>query len=414
MINCSGIVFAKILKNLKLSDYTGYTDQYPPFGSWSDLKNKNKTIFDAWKWVAQDKHDIDLFVNVPFCKVKCSFCFLPVICTGHNKKNIDKTFDSYLEYLQKEISLLAPIFKKRTFNSLYIGGGTPSMMSVKQIEKFFALLRKNFKFSAKAQILAEISPEIGQKELTAFKKCGINRLCIGVQTMSPQTLHEVQREQKNNSFERTYKLAKKTGIKKINVDLICGLPNQSDKSFIHDLKTVAALRPDQIHLNIFATTPYTIYSLKGGKAINEKKIKKLREKGFNMLFNLGYKKLDSDAVGLTLKSKNFQTADLREKKSLLGIGIGSVSRAWSRLRYINTIDWAGYRRNLSSKTLPAKKGIQTSLKDEMIHFILESLNFEPAVLLFKDFKGTFKKDLPSIFSDELKELKNRGIFVDKT
>jgi len=412
MIKCSGVLFAKILRNLKQLDYTGYTDQYPPFGSWQDLKDKNETVINSWTAAIKDKHPIDLFVNVPFCKIKCAFCFLPVICTGHNRENIDKAFDTYLKYLEKEIFLLAPIFKKRTLNSLYLGGGTPSMMNVKQIEKFFIILRKNFKFSHNAQMLIEISPEIGLAEIKAFKKCGVNRLCIGVQTMDQKTLNKVQRTQKNHSFERTYKLAQKTGIKKINVDLICGLPNQSDESFIYDLKAVALLKPDQIHLNIFAATPYTIYSIKGGKPINETKIKDLRNRGFDILFKLGYKKLDSDSVGLTLNSKNFQTSDLRDKKSLLGIGVGSVSRAWSKLRYINTINWAKYRKDLDEKKLPVKTGAQTSVKDEMIHFILESLNFEPAVLLFKDFKKTFKKDLTLMFPNELKELKRQGVFVD--
>ncbi len=413
MIKCSGVLFAKILSNLQKLDYTGYTQQYPPFGSWPNLEKKNKAVINAWTAVSKDKGNIDLFINVPFCKVKCAFCFLPVICTGHKRQHIDKAFDTYLNYLEKEIALLTPIFKKRNFNSLYIGGGTPSMMNLKQIEKFFTLLRKNFKFKNKAQMLMEISPEIGLKEIKAFKKNGINRLCIGVQTMNQETLHKVQRTQKDDSFEQTYKLAQKMGINKINVDLICGLPNQSDESFIHDLKTVASLKPDQIHLNIFSTTPYTIYSMKGGKPINEKKIKKLQEEGFKILFKMGYKKLDSDSVGLTLKSKNYQTSDLKNKKSLLGIGIGSVSRAWSHLRYINTINWAQYRKDLALEILPAKKGIQTSIKDEMIYFILESLNFEPAILLFKDFKKTFKKDLAAIFPLELDELKNQGVFVDK-
>jgi len=157
------------------------------------------------------------------------------------------------------------------------------------------------------------------------------------------------------------------------------------------------LKPDQIHLNIFAATPYTIYSIKGGKPINEEKIKKLRARGFKILFKLGYKKMDSDTVRLTLNSKNFQTADLRDKKSLLGLGIGSVSRAWGRLRYINTIDCPQYRKDPFSKTLPVKKGRQTSQRAEMIHFVIESLNFEPAILLFKDLKKTFKKDLSTIF-----------------
>ncbi len=412
MIKCSGIVFGKILSDFKKMDYTGYAEQYPPFASWLNLKNKNKTIIKAWTAAAKDKHDLDLFVNIPFCKKKCSFCFLPVICLGSDKTHIDKEIDSYLKYLEKEINLLASIFKKRTFSSIYIGGGTPSIMSVKHINETFTLLRKNFTFSKKAQILTEISPNIDIKKLNAFKQCGVNRLCIGVQTMNPQILKNVHRIQKSNSFTKTYKLAQKVGIKKINIDLICGLPNQSSESFINDVKTVAALKPDQIHLNIFAVTPYTIYFKKGGKPINETKIEKLRNEGFKILFKFGYKKLDSDAVGLTLNSKNFQTADLKEKKSLLGIGIGSVSRAWKNLRYINTISWTQYQKNLTSKILPTKTGIRISLKDEMIYFILESLNLEPAVLFFKDFKKTFKKDLPLVFSDELKELQKQGVFVD--
>lgn len=413
MIKCSDALFTKILFSLKKMDYTGYSEQYPPFGSWPDLKNKNKTVINAWKAAAKAKHNLDLFVNIPFCEVKCSFCFLPVICVGQNKKHIESEINSYLKCLEKEASLFSPVFKKRNFRTLYIGGGTPSIMSVNQIKRFFAIIRKNFQLPESAQILTEIHPDnLDIKKLNAFKQCGVNRLCIGVQTMNSLILKTVQRKQKINSVIEAYKSAQKAGIKKINIDLICGLPGQTGKSFIHDLKEVENLKPDQIHLNIFSATPYTIYSKKGGKPIDENRAEKLREDGFNILIKLGYKKLDADSVGLTPNSKNFQTADLCEETSLLGLGIGAVSRAWKNIRYINTINRTQYQKNIEAGILPTERGIKTSLKDEMIYFILESLNIEPAVLFFKDFKRTFKKDLPSIFPEELKEIQKRGVFTD--
>ena len=85
-------IFDEILAKLKALDYTGYSEQYPPFGSWNELDKSNTKLRKAWKKTLLDNSDTGLFVNIPFCRKKCSFCFLPVICVGNDSKTIDKFF----------------------------------------------------------------------------------------------------------------------------------------------------------------------------------------------------------------------------------------------------------------------------------------------------------------------------------
>ena len=117
-------------------------------------------------------------------------------------------------------------------------------------------------------------------------------------------------------------------------------------------------------------------------------------------------------MGRTHKSKNIQTNDLCLKKSILGLGPGAISRAWSAFRYINIVSWKNYKTSLNKGFLPAERGIQTTLKDEMIYFAIEKLS-NTGELRFKDFKKLFNEDFEDVFPNESQKLKFYGAAFSK-
>ncbi len=413
MISINHKIFDKILDKLKELDYTGYSEQYPPFGSWNKLEPSQAKIKKAWEKTLLDNSDMGLFVNIPFCRRKCVFCFLPVVCVGNNQETIDGFFEDYFKTLEKEAGAYSGIFKNRAFETLYIGGGTPSLMNPPQINKFFQLLNLKFNLKKTRQIILEIHPQdINREKVEAFKKHKVSRVCLGVQSMDEKVLTKIKRRQNFNEIKKAYAVLLKADIKEVNIDLICGLPGQNETSFLSDLKIISKLKPDQIHINSFISTPYTIHSIQGGEKPNYEKIEKTRKKAFRFLNALGYIKIDSDSMGRTHKSKNIQTTDLCLKKSILGLGPGAISRAWSAFRYINIVSWKNYKTSLNKGFLPAERGIQTTLKDEMIYFAIEKLS-NTGELRFKDFKKLFNEDFEDVFPNESQKLKFYGAAFSK-
>ena len=299
MLNCSQPALEKLLSGLKALDYTGYAEQYPPFGSWNTFKLSRKTLSDIWRGSLSDGIETGLYVNIPFCKIKCDFCFLPVTVTGPDETAIRGEFSSYFGLLKKEAGMLANIFSSASLKTLYIGGGTPSLMTPEEIGRLFSLLHSNFHFSPKAQVTTEIHPETADiSVLKAFKSGGVNWLCIGAQSLNSGVLSKAGRRQDMGAVIRAYKNARRAGIEGINIDLICGLPGQTEKSFLKDVKIIADLRPDESHLNTFIVTPYTLYGRRGGKPDAPEITERLKEKGFALLAAKGYKKLHYDSAGL--------------------------------------------------------------------------------------------------------------------
>jgi len=281
------------------------------------------------------------------------------------------------------------------------------MMSPEEVHVFFKILRENFNIEKKAQIIAELHPQdVNRERIEAFLANGLNRSCLGVQSMDERVLTEVKRKQNIHQVKRAYSILKKHGVP-VNVDLIVGLPRQSEKSFFSDFSEILPLMPDQIHLNAFICTPYTLYSMLGGKPPDYAKIEKLRLKAFQKLFEIGYKKIDSDSAGITPHSRNFQTTDLWKKKSLLGMGPGAISHAYGKMRYINYMVWKDYFSRLKKGNIPIERWVKMSLRDEMIYYVVERLSNEKNINL-EEFRKFFGRDFLKTFFAEWHTLKNSG------
>lgn len=408
MINVKPRVFDKILEKFRELDYTGYVEQYPPFASWEKISSPAEFAAKAWKESLKEPASLDLFVNIPFCARKCLFCFLPVVCVGENPEKRRRFVEKYLAALEKEAGFYSGLFGKRKFSTLYVGGGTPSILEPAQINSFFDFLKKFFSFSEKAQFVIEVYPrDINKKIASEFAKNGVTRACLGVQSLDRQVLTETKRRQDEKEVRKAFGVLRESGIAKINIDLICGLPRQSEESFMKDLKTVVRLRPDQVHVNAFINTPYTAYSMKGGKPPDYGRIEAVRKKSFAVLKSEGYLKIDSDSVGLTLESKNFQAGELWKKKSLLGLGFGAISRAYGRMRAANSVSFENYCRLLEKGIPPLESGARMTLRDEMIYHTLEKAGAFNRVD-FAEFEKQFGKKFENVFPGELKTLLNLG------
>ena len=205
---------------------------------------------------------IGIYVHVPFCQSKCPYCDF-VSYTG--KSQVEK--DAYLAALLKEGASYQSLLAGVTGKSLYIGGGTPTCLTGGQLIMLFTALHKLFKLPQNIEITIETNPgTINEEKLLALSKIGCNRLSLGVQSFNPRELQALGRIHSPEDVYNTYELARCTGFKNINLDLMYGLPGQQVQDWRDNLKKVVTLRPEHIslyQLNIEKNTPFAFLLQKG-------------------------------------------------------------------------------------------------------------------------------------------------------
>ena len=185
------------------------------------------------------------YIHIPFCKQKCHYCdFLSFA----DKKNLE---EEYIESLIKEIKNFKSKNKEMQFDTIYIGGGTPSYIESKNIAKILKILTSNNEISNIEEITIEINPGTFIKEkIRDYKEMGINRLSIGLQTTNNKLLKEIGRIHTYEDFLETYKTASEIGFNNINIDLMIGLPNQTIEDIKKELKEIITLKPN--HISVYS------------------------------------------------------------------------------------------------------------------------------------------------------------------
>ena len=185
--------------------------------------------------------NLSLYIHIPFCVKKCNYCdFLSAPCDA-------KTRQLYVERLCEEIAQRADCFTNKQVDTIFFGGGTPSILSANQMEKIMSVVRSKFHVAAEAEISIEVNPgTVDRKKLETYKKLGINRLSIGLQSADNDELKVLGRIHTWEEFIHTWELVREIGYCNVNIDLMSALPGQTLESYEETLKKVLALKPEHI------------------------------------------------------------------------------------------------------------------------------------------------------------------------
>ena len=182
-----------------------------------------------------------LYVHIPFCIKKCAYCDF-VSCSG-----MESYFDEYIEEIEKEASG----YSTETVDTVFIGGGTPTVLSAKQLTKLCCGIKQHISISDNAEYTIEANPKtLDESKLEAIKKSGINRISIGVQSFNDSELKAVGRIHNSKEAVRTIEKVKEYGFCNINLDIMMNLPNQTDESLLSTLETAVGLEP--AHLSCYS------------------------------------------------------------------------------------------------------------------------------------------------------------------
>lgn len=200
------------------------------------------------------RKQIGLYIHIPFCKQKCSYCDF---CSYANKESFIKR---YIQCVLKEIIEVGnnnkidfengkdDLFSVKT---IYIGGGTPSLIESKYIVQIMEEIKSNFELDENAEITIEVNPgTVTLEKLEDYKRAGINRLSIGLQSTHEHLLKEIGRIHTYLDFLDTFRFAREAGFENINVDLMIGLPNQTLAEVQDSIEEIVSMEPE--HISVYS------------------------------------------------------------------------------------------------------------------------------------------------------------------
>lgn len=201
----------------------------------------------------QNLNKTGIYVHIPFCYKKCNYCdFYSLSDYG--------IAGEYFNALTKNIRLAGERYGRRTVDSIFFGGGTPSSVECEYVASAIEYLHKYFDITPDCEITLEANPAtVDRHKLSVYNSCGINRISMGVQSASDSELDLLSRLHSYNGFEKSFFLCRDMGFDNINLDVMMGIPDQSMKSLAYTLEKLTALAPEHISvymLSIEEGTPF--------------------------------------------------------------------------------------------------------------------------------------------------------------
>ncbi|MFP4032915.1 MAG: radical SAM family heme chaperone HemW [Desulfococcaceae bacterium] len=226
-----------------------------------------------------------VYIHVPFCRKKCRYCDF------YSVSDLDR-LPIFVDALLAEMALVAPGFSFPC-DTLYFGGGTPSLLPPADVARLVEGVRAHFRLSSSAEITLEANPgTVTPESLSAFRRAGINRLSLGVQSLDAEQLRRLGRIHSPAEATKAFRDARRAGFSNIGIDLIYGLPSQSEAAWRRELARAAELGPEHISAYLLAWAPGTPLHRDRGlgrvRPPSEEIAARLFDVTFQALADLGY------------------------------------------------------------------------------------------------------------------------------
>lgn len=390
-----------------------------------------------------NKRELELYIHIPFCARKCAYCdFLSFAAP-------ERVYRDYMDKLLEEICGQGPNFQEYRVSTIFVGGGTPSILPADLIMELFATLSENFDISPDAEITMEANPgTLTMEKLEVYRQSGVNRLSIGLQSADDKELKYLGRIHSYDSFLKSFQRARQAGFKNINVDLMSALPGQDVHSWKNTLKKVMMLKPEHISaysLIIEEGTPFyerfgepqgkqssvvcgESDADRGGALPAPKTAAEIATRAAVMtLPDLPDEDTDREMYHLTKEMMAAHGYDRYEisnyaKKGYecrhnigywtgveyLGLGLGASSYTYG-YRYHNTENLQEYLSlNLYEGGAAARDIEELSLEDKMEEFMFVGLRMMKGVS-GSEFLERFGQNMWNVYGDALKKLEQQGL-----
>lgn len=352
------------------------------------------------------KNGLELYLHIPFCIKKCDYCdFLSGPSTRAGQ-------EAYIYALLREMETVSKNLKKRPVDTVFIGGGTPSVPECDVMEKLLQGLRDYFLFSADAEVTIEANPgTLTPEKLSIYRKYGINRISIGLQSPNNKELAMLGRIHNYAQFLESFQMARAAGFSNINVDLMFAIPGQCYEDWIENLRMVAALGPEHI-------SAYSLIIEEGTPFFRKKLDLPDEDTEYRMYEDVAavLKEYDYHQYEISNYAKAGYECRHNEgywqRKDYLGLGLGAASLLGME-RFSNTADMQEYLKNSSAPEKIRKNRELLTREDEMAEFMFLGLRMTQGVSK-KEFQEYFGTAIENIYGEVLKKYKKQGLLLEES
>lgn len=340
-----------------------------------------------------------LYIHIPFCIKKCKYCDFNSFLAGCEDK------DTYLSALILEMAK----YRGELVDTVFIGGGTPTSLSVEQLKMLLENVQENFVLTEDCEFTVEANPKtLDEDKLETLKKYGVNRLSIGVQSFNDVELLALGRVHTGREAEETVMLAKRY-FDNISIDLMCAIPNQTKESFKKNLEKAFALGTQHIScysLILEECTPLYDEYEKGNLVLPD-------ENEEREIYDIAVAEMEKRGY-LQYEISNFAKAGFESKHNkkywqcdeYIGIGLSAHSYL-DGVRFSNTDDFSSY---IKGEFLSGEREV-LSKEDKMSEFMFLGMRMTDGVSK-TEFSKRFSKDLEKVFEKPLSKFKKMGMIEE--
>ena len=356
---------------------------------------------------------LSLFVHIPFCASLCYYCACNKVITGNYGKAV-----SYLHHLKQEIQLLLPhLGYGQSVSQLHFGGGTPTYFKDPELIDLMTTLKSAFQFQPGGEFSIEVDPRtVNAARLQTLFDVGFNRLSLGVQDFDPQVQKAVHREQSVEQVKALMHEARRLGFESINLDLIYGLPLQTETSWARTLATVVDLKPDRVALYGYAHLPArfkpqrhidasTLPNATQKTAMLAMALDAMQAAGY-VYIGMDHFAMPQDALSIAKRQgrlhRNFQGYSTQPDCDLVSLGVSAIGSIGAN--YVqNAKNLDEYEDLLNQGRLPVVRGIALSRDDLTRRSIIMALMCQGQVD-FESIESAHLLNFKDSFAQELRQL----------
>ena len=390
------------------------------------------------------KPETSIYIHIPFCKHRCAYCDF------NTYANQEDTIPAYVNALIKEINFVgnqtSKLDNQPTIQTIFFGGGTPSLLSAPQFDSILQSLFSSFNISSNAEITIEANPgTISREKLDSIHKAGINRISFGVQSANMEELRMLEREHNFFDVIEAVSSARKAGFDNLNLDLIYGLPEQTLSTWQTTIKRILDLHPEHISayaLTLEHGTPFGKWAEKGLLPLpNPDLAADMYEWTCEFLEQNKYIQYEISNWAKAVEGQKSQvntrpsTFDLQPDfackhnlqywRSLPYFGLGAGAHGYvDGLRYSNVLRIKTYIERLTANSQPLTANFpltsatvnhkKQTLQENMSDYMLNNLRLVHAGVAGSDFQLRFGSGLLDIYQKEFESLIQNGLLEKKT
>ncbi|MCY3000959.1 MAG: oxygen-independent coproporphyrinogen III oxidase [Planctomycetota bacterium] len=386
---------------------------YPTVPEWHDFGDADARAALV-RASAKPDEPLCIYVHLPFCARMCLFCGCTVEITRRQGK-----VDSYLAAIEKEVAMTCALLgKRRKIAQIHWGGGTPTHLKPEELRRLYGILSSHFEIEKGAEISIEVHPHVTSfEQIDTLVELGFNRVSMGVQDLDHHVQEVIHRDQTTEETENLVAHCRKRGIGGINLDLMYGLPEQTEATFAATLQTIARIKPDRLAVYGYAHVPW----LKRHQTALERyrlptaperarlffvAIDELSKAGYEVI-GLDHFALKTDALYRALESdtlhRNFMGYTTHPAEEMLAFGMSSIGDFGGAFVQ-NNHDTKSYEAAINSGQFSAMKGMVRSAEDDLRRAVIQSLMCGMRLDLDEMEARCGVKDLATHFARELSEL----------